>query len=124
MKKIRIFYWIITGLFLLMMAYSGIISLISSAKAVEFFTTMNMPVYLISFLSIAKLLGVLAILVPGYPRLKEWAYAGLTFDLIGAVYCNYAVGKPTSEWLPIIIFVALAFASYFLYHKLRAPQIR
>jgi hypothetical protein len=124
MKKTRIFYWITTGLLLLMMAFSGISSLISSEKAVAFFNTMNMPSYLISFLSVAKLLGVLAILIPGFPRLKEWAYAGLTFDLVGAVYCNYAVGKPTGEWLPIILFVALAFASYFLYHKLYAPQIR
>ena len=124
MKKIRIFYWITTGLFLLMMAFSGISSLASPDKAVEFFKTMNMPSYLISFLSIAKLLGVIAILVPGYPRLKEWAYAGLTFDLIGAVWCNYAVGKPTAEWMPILIFVALAFVSYFLYHKKLSLQPR
>jgi hypothetical protein len=124
MKKIRIFYWITTGLFLLMMAFSGISSLAAPEKAIEFFKTMNMPSYLISFLSIAKLLGVIAILVPGYPRLKEWAYAGLTFDLIGAVYCNYAVGKPTGEWAPILIFVALAFVSYFLYHKKNSPQPR
>ena len=43
-----------------------------------------MPAYLISFLSIAKILGVIAILIPGFPRIKEWAYAGLMFDLIGA----------------------------------------
>jgi len=124
MKKIRIFYWITTGLFLLMMAFSAISSLASPDKAVEFFKTMNMPPYLISFLSVAKLLGVIAILVPGYPKLKEWAYAGLTFDLIGAVYCNYAVGKPAGEWMPILIFVALAFTSYFLYHKKVSPQVR
>jgi len=124
MKKIRIFYWIVTGIFLLMMAFSGIASLASPEQSVKFFNTLNMPSYLISFLSIAKLAGVIAILVPGYPRLKEWAYAGLTFDLIGAVYCNYAVGKPTSEWTPILIFVALAFASYFLYHKKLSPQPR
>jgi DoxX-like family len=124
MKKIRIFYWITTGLLLLMMAFSSISSLASRAQSVAFFNTINMPSYLISFLSVAKLLGVIAILVPGYPRLKEWAYAGLTFDLIGAVYCNYAVGKPTGEWLPILIFVALAFASYFLYHKKLSPQVR
>ena len=56
MKKIRIFYWITTGLFLLMMAFSAISSLASPEKAVEFFKTMNMPPYLISFLSVAKLL--------------------------------------------------------------------
>jgi hypothetical protein len=124
MKKIRIFYWITTGLLLLMMAFSSISSLASREQSVAFFNTINLPSYLISFLSVAKLLGVIAILVPGYPRLKEWAYAGLSFDLIGAVYCNYAVGKPAGEWAPILIFVALAFASYFLYHKKRSPQPR
>ncbi|HET7003594.1 MAG TPA: DoxX family protein [Puia sp.] len=124
MKKIRIFYWITTGLFLLMMAFSSISSLASREQSVAFFNTINLPPYLISFLSVAKILGVMAILVPGYPRLKEWAYAGLTFDLIGAVYCNYAVGKTTAEWAPILIFVALAFTSYFLYHKKLSLQPR
>jgi len=122
MKKIRIFYWITTGLFLLMMLFSSISSTVQPGKAEAFFKTLNMPSYLISFLSVAKLFGVVAILIPGYPRLKEWAYAGLIFDLIGAMYCNYAVGKPTAEWLPIIIFIALAFVSYFLYHKKTAAK--
>jgi hypothetical protein len=124
MKKIRIYYWITTGLLVLMMVFSAISSLTSPAQALEFFKTLNMPSYLISFLSIAKLLGVIAILIPGYPSIKEWAYAGLTFDLVGAMYCNYAVGKPTGEWLPILIFIALAFTSYFLYHKMRSLQPR
>jgi hypothetical protein len=124
MKKIRIFYWITTGLFLLLMLFSSISSFASPDKAEAFFKTLNMPSYLISFLSVAKLLGVVAILVPGYPRLKEWAYAGLIFDLIGAMYCNYAAGKMTGEWLPIIFFIALGFVSYFLYHKKKAPLSR
>ena len=117
MKKIRIFYWITTILFSLLMLFSSVSSLMSPAQAEAFFKTINMPAYLISFLSVAKLLGVIAILVPGFKRLKEWAYAGLTFDLIGAVYCNYAAGKTAMEWAPIFIFIALGFTSYFLYHK-------
>jgi hypothetical protein len=124
MKKIRVFYWITTGLFALMMLFSSISSLISPAQALEFFKTLSMPAYLISFLSIAKLLGVIAIIVPGYPRIKEWAYAGLVYDLLGAVYCNYSSGKTVGEWLPIILFIGLAFASYFLYHKKLALQPR
>jgi hypothetical protein len=102
MKKTRIFYWITTGLFLLLMLFSSVSSLASRDKAVEFFNTINMPAYMISFLSVAKLLGVIAILVPGYPRIKEWAYAGIFFDLTGALWCNYAVGKSTGEWAPIL----------------------
>ena len=122
MKKIRIFYWITTGLIALLMLFSSISSTLSPGKAEEFFKTLSMPSYLISFLSVAKLLGVIAILVPGYPRIKEWAYAGLIFDLIGALWCNYSAGKSTAEWFPIIFFIGLAFASYFLYHKKLALQ--
>jgi len=124
MKKIKIFYWIVTGLFLLMMTFSGIASLASREQSMQVFNSINMPSYLIPFISIAKILGVIAILVPGYPRLKEWAYAGLIYDLIGAAYCNYSVGKPAGECAPILIFLAIAFASYFLYHKKVSPQPR
>jgi len=124
MKKIKIFYWIVTGLFLLMMTFSGIASLASREQSMQVFNSINMPSYLIPFISIAKILGVIAILVPGYPRLKEWAYAGLIYDLIGAAYCNYSVGKPAGEWAPILIFLLIAFASYFLYHKKLSLQPR
>jgi hypothetical protein len=124
MKKTRIFYWIVTGLFLLMMLFSGISSMVSGPKAVEFFKMLQLPAYLIPFLSIAKILGVIVILIPGFPRLKEWAYAGLMFDLIGAAWCNYSVAKSFAAWAPILIFVALGFLSYYLYHKISAPQPR
>jgi hypothetical protein len=124
MKKTRIFYWITTGLFALLMLFSSISSLVSPAQASTFFKALNMPEYLISFLSVAKLLGAIAIVVPGYPRIKEWAYAGLIYDLIGAMYCNYSSGKTTAEWLPIIFIIGLAFASYFLYHKKLVLQSR
>jgi hypothetical protein len=124
MKKNRIFYWITTGLFALMMLFSSISSLASPAQADEFFKTLQLPSYLIPFLSVAKLLGVIAILVPGYPRLKEWAYAGLTYDLLGAIWCNHSVGKTFGEWALILLFVALGFASYFLHHKRLALQPR
>ena len=124
MKTTKIFYWITTGLLSLLMLFSSISSLVSPAQAAEFFKSISMPTYLINFLSIAKILGVLAILVPGFPRLKEWAYAGLTIDLIGALVCNYYSASTTTGWLPMILFIALAFASYFLYHKKLAQKPR
>jgi len=117
MKKIRIYYWIITGLFALFMLISYIPDILSVPAAVEFFKTIQMPAYIIPFIGIAKLLGVIAILIPGYPRIKEWAYAGFVFDLAGALYSNYASGKSTGEWLPILLPIILAFVSYALYHK-------
>lgn len=124
MKKTKIFYWIFTGLFSLMMLGSALPDIVSAQIAVEGFKQMGMPPYLLPFLGIAKTLGVIAILVPGFPRIKEWAYAGLMFDLIGAMYSIAADGEPVSSWLPILLPIALGILSYVFYHKkLKLTQV-
>ena len=85
--------------------------------AVTGFKEIGMPVYLIPFLGVAKLAGVIAILIPGFPRIKEWAYAGLVFDLIGATYCIASSGKAGPDWIPMILPLLLAAGSYIYYHK-------
>jgi uncharacterized membrane protein YphA (DoxX/SURF4 family) len=84
---------------------------------VELFQKMQLPPYLLPFLGIAKVLGIVGILVPGFPRVKEWAYAGLMFDMIGAIYCLIASGTPPLEATFIILPVSFLVASYLLYHK-------
>ncbi|MEJ7685145.1 MAG: DoxX family protein [Segetibacter sp.] len=69
------------------------------------------------FSGIAKTLGVIAILIPGYPRIKEWAYAGLVFDLLGATYSIIASGQPAGNWMFMAIPLILAACSYTWYHK-------
>ncbi len=76
------------------------------------------PAYIIPFIGFAKIIGSVAILVPGYPRIKEWAYAGLTFDLILATFSVYNVPNPDGPWYIMLIFLALAGAAYIYYHKL------
>jgi len=117
MKKTKITYWILTGLFAFVMLGSAIPDIMVDPMAIVGFKEMGMPAYLIPFLGIAKLLGVIAILVPGFPRIKEWAYAGLVFDLIGATYGVMSIGKPAAAWLPMLIILALGFLSYVFYHK-------
>ena len=117
MKKIKIAYWIFTSLFAFMMLGSAIPDIFSVPVAVEGFKKMGYPEYLLPFLGIAKLLGVVAILIPGYHRIKEWAYAGLVFDLLGATYSIYSSGQPAGSWIPMILPLALAATSYFFYHK-------
>ena len=116
MKKINVLYWIFTGIFSFVMLGSALPDIVSAEVAVKGFTDMGMPTYLIPFLGIAKTLGVIAILVPGFPRVKEWAYAGLIFDLCGATYSVAAVGIPASDWTPMLVFIAIGFASYHYYH--------
>jgi uncharacterized membrane protein YphA (DoxX/SURF4 family) len=116
-KRIHIIYWILTGLFAFIMFGSAIPDVLMVDMAKKGFADIQMPAYLLPFVGIAKILGAFAILIPGNPRLKEWAYAGLVFDLIGATFAVAASGKTVENWAPMFIFIALGFASYYYYHK-------
>jgi hypothetical protein len=120
MKKTRILYWTFTSLFAAFMFVFALPDIVSSKIAIEGFTKMGMPFYLLPFLGIAKTLGVIAILIPGYPRIKEWAYAGLFFDLIGATYCVFS-SSSSGEMAGNLVFMAIPLAlgilSYTYYHK-------
>ena len=122
MKKTNRIYWILTSFFALMMIGSAIPDIFSAKIAVEGFGKMGMPAYLVPFLGLAKALGVIAILVPGYPRIKEWAYAGLVFDLIGATWSIAASGQPLMNWVGMALPLVLAAGSYSWYHKKIALQ--
>ncbi|HSY76187.1 MAG TPA: DoxX family protein [Bacteroidia bacterium] len=118
MKKVNIAYWIVTGLYGLFIIGTSIPDVTNNPDAVKIITTqLGYPAYFTVFIGIAKILGGIAILIPGFPRIKEWAYAGLAFDLIGATYSTIAVGEPASHWGFMAIFFAVLFTSYALYHK-------
>jgi hypothetical protein len=117
MKKINLWYWIVTILFAAFMVFTAIPDIMMSEEAVTFMTQLGYPKYFVSFIGWAKILGVIGILVPGFPRVKEWAYAGLAFDIVGATYSQIAAfgfHPPMSFMLLLIIFLIL---SYWLYHK-------
>jgi DoxX-like family len=117
MKKINTMYWIFTGLLAALMVFGSIPDIMSVPDAVALFNHLGYPTYLLPFLGIAKLLGVVAILTPGFPRVKEWAYAGFVFDLTGAMYSSISVGDPTSVWLLFLIGYVLIAGSYIFHHK-------
>jgi hypothetical protein len=117
MKKVNVIYWISTGLFAVLLMSSAIPNLLSSAEWVTILTHLGYPVYILPLLGVAKLLGVIALLVPGFPRLKEWAYAGFTFDLIGATYSGIAAGGFDPMMLTMLIFFCLLALSYIFHHK-------
>ena len=79
--------------------------------------TLGYRPYVVHLLAVAKVLGVIAILTPGFPRLKEWAYAGFMFDLIGASYSFYASGFAVKDWIFIPVLIAILACSYIFYHK-------
>ena len=118
MKKTNIFYWVFTGLFAFLMLGSAIPDIISHPVAIQgMHVELGYPLFFVPFIGVAKVLGAIAILVPGFPRLKEWAYAGLAFDIIGAIYSQIATGQSLTAL--IFPFVAILFlsGSYLFYHK-------
>src|SRR5438874_2700186 len=119
MKKTKIIYWTFTGLFALLMLFSAIPDALCVPDAITFMTHLGYPKYIISFLGIAKILGVIALLVPGYPRIKEWAYAGLAFDLIGAIYSTIVVGPVSFQMIFMLVWIVPGTISYVYYHKLQ-----
>ena len=117
MKKVNIIYWLSTGLFAALLMSSAIPNMLSSEEWVAIMTHLGYPAYVLPLLGVAKLLGIIAILVPGFPRLKEWAYAGFTFDLIGATYSGIAAGGFDPMMLTMLVFFGLLALSYIFYHK-------
>ncbi|PYI51761.1 DoxX family protein [Paenibacillus flagellatus] len=122
MKKTNVSYWCFTGLLSILMGVGSIPDILAVPDAVALFERLGYPVYLLPFLGIAKLLGIAAILVPGFARVKEWAYAGLTFDLLGAMYSSIASGDPVLGSLPFLVGFALIAGSYTLSHKRRRDR--
>jgi hypothetical protein len=128
MKTTKILYWTFTGLFAFMMFGSAIPDIFSQPVAVKgMHDDLGYPLYFIPFIGIAKTLGVIAILTPGFPKIREWAYAGLFFDLIGATYSIIAVGAPASSYMQMTLPLALAVLSYVFYlrkQKLAEQQMQ
>jgi uncharacterized membrane protein YphA (DoxX/SURF4 family) len=118
MKKEKTIYWITTVLFVGFMAFSSIPDVLMLPEVIEFMNHLGYPNYFIPFIGIAKLLGVIAIIIPRFPKLKEWAYAGIFFDLIGAVYSVVSVDGLQAGMLVMVLPVGLGIVSYIYSHKL------
>lgn len=101
-------YWFSTGLIALNWTYGGISSLLRTPSSMEVFARLGYPEYFATLLGTAQLLGVLAVLAPVPRTLREWAYAGLTFDVTAAIVSLLAVG--TQVWqvsIPVVALVVL-----------------
>ena len=81
-------------------------------------TILQMPMYLLPLLGISKLLAIAAIVISGFPKIKEWAYAGVMFDFIAATYCMIAVGGTIDKWGFMILPILLCGLSYYFYNRL------
>jgi hypothetical protein len=113
-------YWITTGLVALAFAFGGVADLARSPDMIAGMAHLGYPVYLAGLLGFWKLLGAGAILAPGTARLKEWAYAGMFFDLTGAAYSHASSGDPVGKILTPLILLGLVAASWALRSDARA----
>jgi DoxX-like family len=117
MNKTNILYWVFTGLFAAFMMFSAVPNILLTPDSVAFIGRLGFPNHFIQFIGIAKALGVIAILVPGFARIKEWAYAGLFFDLIGAVYAMIAVDGFQPGIFGMLLPFVIGGLSYYFHHK-------
>ena len=107
-------YWATTLLFSFAMGAGGVSDLFLLGGMAESFTHLGFPTYLGHILGVAKILGVVALLAPGFPKLKEWAYAGFTFNLLGAAASHAFVGDGVGGILPPLVILGMMAASYVL----------
>ena len=114
MKAKAIGYWVTTALTALLIGSGGIMQVLRAPDAVAGIAKLGYPIYFIVLLGIWKTLGAATILAPRLPRLKEWAYAGIVFDLTGAAVSHAASGSTAGNVVGPTLFALLALASWAL----------
>jgi len=111
MKRDKIIYWSATGLVAAAMAASGGMYLTGNPEVLQGFEQLGYPGYFVQLLGIAKLLGAAALLIPVPERIREWAYAGIAFTLIGAAWTHIATQTPFMA--PLLILGVLGLSYWF-----------
>ena len=115
-KRNKIIYWIATIWLALGMVSTGAVQLFKTKEGqggVDMITHLGYPVYLLTILGICKILGVVALLIPKSPLLKEWAYAGFFFLMSGAIFSHIASADPISEIFPALLLLILTVVSWY-----------
>ena len=116
MKRDKIIYWVATALIAAGMAMSSYMYLSKDAGLIKSFQQLGFPIYFLSILGLAKLLGAIVLVAPAGDRLKEWAYAGFLFTFIGAIWTHLATG---TSWISPAVFLGILSLSYAFYVRLK-----
>lgn len=114
-------YWISTALFSLLMLGAGVQEVRHAPEILEGALRLGFPPYFITILGTAKLVGAPLLLFQRWPHLKEWAYAGFTFDVGGAIVCHRISGDTLEQTLPAILCASILAISYASYRSLGGP---
>src|ERR1700743_1487223 len=116
-KSIKITYWVLNILFCLFHIMDAIGGLSKAKAGVDAMNAMGYPLYLMPFLAILKLLGVIALLQDKFKTIKEWAFAGFAFTLIGATISHIAINDIPLFIIMPIVFLGILFALYYFWRK-------
>lgn len=122
-KRNKIIYWIATGWLALGMLSTGVVQLLKTKEEAELMTHLGYPLYFLTILGIWKILGVIAVLIPEFPLLKEWAYAGFFFAMSGAIISHLAMGDAAKEYFGPVLLQALTIVSWYFRPASRKPVL-
>lgn len=113
-KRNKIIYWIATLWLALGMLSTGIVQVLKLKEEADMMAHLGYPLYFLTILGVWKILGIITILIPKLPLLKEWAYAGFVFAMSGAVFSHFASGDGAKEYFgPILLLVLTAISWYY-----------
>lgn len=112
-KRNNIIYWVATVFLALGMTAGGVQQLLQIGGYNDIVSKLGYPLYMLSILGVWKLLGVIAILIPGYTLIKEWAYAGFFFVMSGAFVSHLVMGEAFTEALPALVLMIAIFLSWY-----------
>lgn len=112
-KRDKIIYWIATVWLSLGMLSTGIVQLLQLEENIQSMELLGYPMYLLSILGVWKILGVISILIPKFPLLKEWAYAGFFFMMSGAIVSHLAVGDEMVTFFGPTLLLVLTIVSWY-----------
>ncbi|MBW7674455.1 DoxX family protein [Chryseobacterium sp. LJ756] len=112
MNRNKIIYWITTIFLSIGMLAGGVQQTLQVGGYNEIVSKLGYPLYLLSILGVWKILGVIVILLPKLPLIKEWAYAGFFFVMTGAAISHFAVGQPSTEAIPSIVLLTATIISW------------
>lgn len=112
-KRNKIIYWIATAWLALGMLSTGAVQLFNVKSETDYMIRLGYPAYFLTLLGIWKILGVVALLIPKFTLLKEWAYAGFFFVMSGAVFSHIAMGNSINDILPALLLLFLTVVSWY-----------
>lgn len=112
-------YWVATGLLTFILLFSGIGALTKQDFLIEAMLNIDFPLYVMNILGTDYTLAAIAIIAPGFPRLKEWAYAGVVFAMTAAFASHVAIGDTFENMIPPLVILSITVVSYMLRPKSR-----